>query len=371
MEEFVPRSDPAQTAGSDASWAVDPAHAEKIERTVAEYVETIASLAPGGQRYLRTVATIDRLGQREFTATAAVSGHMLERRLEVERGLLAARAPLARKLAELRKIVDELNPARMDAGRKRSRGAFGLGPPRDELDELAGYFERFARSQDRVEQILQTLAEGRLALERDNSLIGQEELALAAMMETLREHALFAARLDEALTARIEVIAASDPERADCLRSDFLHAIRRRRQEILTQLAVSMQGYASLRIVQETNKEMARAMGTATATTAAALRTAVMVAQAIAGQRRALEQIAVAGEAAGAMVDDADALLERQSAAIRNGVAGAGARLAMFQHEWDEVFAALDRVDAQKAQALRAVSSASMSDGSGVSEAEG
>ena len=362
MEDLAHRSDPAQPAGSDASWAVDPARAEKIDGTVAEYVETVASLDPGGQRYFRTIATIDRLGQREFTAIAAMSGHILERRLEVERGLLAARAPLARKLAELRKIVDELNPARMEAGRKRSHGAFGLGPSGDELDELAGYFERFARSQGGIEAILQTLAEGHLALERDNALLGQEELALAAMMETLREHALFAARLDEALTDRIEVVATTDPERADCLRSDFLYAIRRRRQEILTQLAVAMQGYASLQIVKETNKEMARAMGTATATTAAALRTAVMVAQAVASQRMALERIAAANTAAGAMADDANALLERQSAALRDGEAGAGARVAMLQHAWDEVFTALDRVDAQKAQALRTISSAGTPD---------
>ena len=369
MEDLAHRSDPAQPVGSDASWAVDPARAEKIERTVAEYVETVASLDPGDQRYRRTVATIDRLGQREFTATTAMSGHMLERRLEATSSLLAAKAPLARKLAELRKIVDELNPARMDVARKRSRAAFGLGPQRDELAELSGYFERFARSQGRVEAILETLAEGRLALERDNALIGQEELALAAVMETLREHALFAARLDEALTARIEVIAATDPERADCLRSDFLHAIRRRRQEILTQLAVAMQGYASLQIVEETNKEMARSMGTATATTAAALRTAVMVAQAVASQWSALEQIEAASAAAGAMADDANALLERQSAAIRDGVAGAGARVAMLQHAWDEVFAALDRVDAQKAQAQRTISSADRSDRSAGSAA--
>jgi hypothetical protein len=40
----------------------------------------------------------------------------------------------------------------------------------------------------------------------------------------------------------------------------------------------------------------------------------------------------------------------------------AGARVAMLQHAWDEVFAALDRVDAQKAQALRTISSASTTD---------
>jgi uncharacterized protein YaaN involved in tellurite resistance len=358
MEDHAHRSDPAQPAGSDASWAIDPAQAERVERTVAEYVETAASLDPGGQRFLRTVATIDRLGQREFTAAAAMSARTLERRLDVERGLLTAKAPLAHQLSELRKLVDELNPARIGLGRKRSRGPFGLGAQRDELNELADYFERFTRSQDRVEAILQTLAEGRFALERDSALLGQEQVSLAAVMETLRENAYLTGRLDVALAARIDVIARADPERADCLRSDLLYAIRRRRQEILTQLAVAMQGYASLQILDETNEEMARAIATATTTTAAALRTAVMVAHAVAGQRMALEQMEAAAAASGAMADDAKALLERQSAAVRSVMADAGSRVALLQHAWDDIFGALDRVDVQKEEALRTITSA-------------
>jgi uncharacterized protein YaaN involved in tellurite resistance len=358
MSETGNPSDPAQPAGSDESWAVDPAQAQKVERTVAEYVEAVASLDPGGRKFLRTVATIDRLGQREFSAAAAMSTRMLERRLDTARGLLAARAPLAHQLAELRKIVDELNPARLEDGHRRSRGPFGLGSPRDEMDELADYFERFARSQERIEAILQTLGEGRLALERDNALLGQERVSLATVMESLREHAYLTGRLDEALTAHVDVVARTDPERADYLRADLLHAIRRRRQEILTQLAVTTQGYASLRIVEESNEGMVRALATATTTTAAALRTAVMVAQAVAGQRMAAQQMEAAGAAAGDMAEDASALLERQSAAVKDGLDRAGARVAMLRHAWDEVFSALDRVDAEKEQALRAISSA-------------
>ena len=228
----------------------------------------------------------------------------------------------------------------------------------DELDELAGYFEHFARSHDRVEANLQALSEAHLALERDSALLAQEQVSLATVMETLREHAYLAARLDEALTARIGMVAQTDRERADCLSADLLSAIRRRRQEILTQLAVAMQGYASLQIVEESNRGMIRAIATATTTTAAALRTAVMAAQAVAGQRMALEQMEAANQAAGAMVDDANSALERRAAAVRDGVAGAGARVASLRHAWDEVFAALDRVDAQKDQALRTISSA-------------
>ena len=87
---------------------------------------------------------------------------MLERRLDTARGC-RGQGSLAHQLAELRKIVDELSPARLGDGHRRSRGPFGLGSPRDKMDELADYFERFARSQERIEAILQTLGEGRLA----------------------------------------------------------------------------------------------------------------------------------------------------------------------------------------------------------------
>lgn len=230
------------------------------------------------------------------------------------------------------------------------------------MDELADYFERFAHSQERVEAILQTLAEGRLALERDNAVLGQEQVSLAAVMESLREHAYLTGRLDEALTAQIDVVARTDPERADCLRADLLHAIRRRRQEILTQLAVTTQGYASLRIVEESNEGIVRALATATTTTATALRTAVIVAQAVAGQRMGRQQIEAADAAAEDMTEDAGALLERQSAAVRDELERANARVAMLRRAWDEVFAALDRVDAEKERALRAISSAAGSE---------
>ena len=104
----IGNSDPAPPAGSDAFPGIDAAAVEQVERIVAEYVETVASLDPLSQRYLRTVASIDRLGQREFTATAAMSGRTLERRFEVERNKLAAKAPLARQLAEFGGALNHL-----------------------------------------------------------------------------------------------------------------------------------------------------------------------------------------------------------------------------------------------------------------------
>ena len=346
MSETGNPSDPAQPAGSDAFGGVDPAEAARLDRTAAEYAETLASLEPGRQKYVRAVAAIDRLGQREFTAAAAMSGRMLERRLDAQRELLAAKAPLAERLAELRHVVDELNPARIELAARKGRGFLGLGARRGGLEELGRYFDHFSRSQGHVEEILQALAEGRLELERDDSLLGDEQVSLATVMATLREHAYLVGRLDRELTTRIDVVALADPERAECMRTDLLYAIRRRRQEVLTQLAVAAQGYASLEIVRDGNEGLARAIATATTTTAAALRTAVMVAQSVAGRLMAQEQREATREATSAMADHSAAL---------EAAPGPAGRLAVLREAWSEVYEALGRVDAQKAEVLRAL----------------
>jgi hypothetical protein len=47
-----------------------------------------------------------------------------------------------------------------------------------------------------------------------------------------------------------------------------------------------------------------------------------------------------------------------QAAALEAGVSGPGGRVAMLREAWAEVYAALDRVDAQKAQVIRTISEA-------------
>ena len=91
-------------------------------------------------------------------------------------------------------------------------------------------------------------------------------------------------------------------------------------------------------------------MASAVFTTSAAIRTAVMTAQAAASQRIALGHVRAANLAASAMADHA-AALEAQTS-------GPGGRVALLKQAWSDVYAALDRVEAQKAQALRTIADA-------------
>ena len=340
--ETTSRADSVHDGTPAADFEMEPGAVERIERLASGYVRSICALDPQDAEYQRTVAAVQRLGEREFVATAAMSGRLLDRRFHAMSGLLTAKAPMARRLADLRRAVTNLDPSRMKLGGGHSE--------HQEIEELNRYFERFWREQGRIEETLAELTEGRMRLEQDNAAIEQEETSLATEMESLRQYAFLAGRLDDLLAEAIDAFAAAAQERADALRADVLYAVRRRRQEILTELAVVTQGYAALRIVERNNADVIRAIAGATTTTAAALRTAVMVAQAAASQRATLEEIEMANEAAATMAD--------RAAEMEARLPDAAERVALLRQAWAEVSAALDRVDARKAEAFRTISSA-------------
>ena len=332
-------SDPSASSPAGPDGDAD----EAIDRLALGFVDDILDAEPGSSDLARIVLSLERLGDREFLATAAMSGRLLDRRFRaMNAALLGSRAPMARQLADLRKVAAQIDPGRLKLGGKRSAD--------DEIRELDRYFERFSDAQPRLQGILDQLNEGRFRLEQDNSAIAHEESSLAAQVETLRRYARLAARIDDGLASRLDVVAVTDRARADSLRMDVLTVVRRRRQEVLTQEAIALQGLSALHIVSDNNAEVIRAVASAVFTTSAAIRTAVMTAQAAASQRIALGHVRAANLAASAMADHA-AALEAQTS-------GPGGRVALLKQAWSDVYAALDRVEAQKAQALRTIADA-------------
>jgi hypothetical protein len=316
---------------------------EAIERLATAQVGDLLALETGSAEMGRMVDAIERLGDREFIATAAMSGRLLDRRFRIlDSTLLGSRAPMARQLAALRKLAGQIDPARLKLG--------AGGSPDDEIRELDRYFDRFGDAQPRLQEVLDQLNEGRFRLEQDNATIANEESSLASEVETLRRYAFLAERIDHHLAERIEEMESVDPERARRLEIDLLTVIRRRRQEILTQQAITTQGLAALRIVQDNNAEVIRAVASAVTTTMAAMRTAVMTAQAAASQRIALGHLHAAQLAATSMAE--------QAAALEAETAGPGGAVAALKLAWSDVQAALDRVDARKAQAVRTIAEA-------------
>jgi uncharacterized protein YaaN involved in tellurite resistance len=328
---------------------IDPAAAARIDRLVATFVADLESLDVHSGEYHRLVAEVCQLGEREIVATAAMSGRLLSRPTDAMRAVLSGKAPIARRLTQLRRALEDLDPSKYDLARGGSRSFLGVIPMGDRLDD---YFERYAGAQARIQGIVLALTSAREALIRDNSVIGQEQRSLWMEMETLRQYAYMAERLDAALELRIATLERPDPGGARVLREDILFPVRQRRQDLLTQLAVAMQGHAALRIVEQNNLAVIRSIQGATTTTVAALRTAAMVAQALGNQRQLVEQIARATEEASGMLDDTTRMLRDRAGDVELRAAAGGADVATLETAWKEVFTVLDQIDVYKRAAL-------------------
>jgi len=93
------------------------------------------------------------------------------------------------------------------------------------------------------------------------------------------------------MTEQVAALEASDPKRAKTMQEDVLFYVRQKHQDLLTQLAVSIQAYLAIDVIIKNNIELIKGVQRATTTTISALRTAVIVAQALADQKLVLDQI--------------------------------------------------------------------------------
>ncbi|HEX7495938.1 toxic anion resistance protein [Bradyrhizobium sp.] len=338
---------PPEEAETGITVAVDVA--TRIDALVAAFIDSVTSLDAHGEEYRRRIVDVNSIGEREVIATSEMSNRLLDRPVRAMTGILEGKAPIARNLVELRHTVEDLNPARYDLAQMTPRKLLGVIPLGD---RLRSYFDRYTKAQSHIQAIIRALTDSRNNLQADNAAIAQEERALWTEMETLRQYAYMARTLDQALERRIDILAASDPARGRTLREDVLFPVRHRLQDILTQLAVAAQGYAALRVVQQNNQEVVRAIQTATTTTTAALRTAVMVAQALTDQRLVVEQLKAVSEVTSSMIESTSELLKTQTADVTAQTTGTGVDLAALQRAWDNVFATLDQIDSYKSTAL-------------------
>ena len=332
------------------SGAIAAGMSERIDALVTDIVRSITMLDPGSAEYGRRIGEISSLGQREFVATAQLSSRLLDRPLRTMSGVLDGSSPIAQDLLELRRIVEDLDPARNDLARIRGRRFLGLFRRRD---RLRSYFDRYANAQGRIQAIIRALAEGRANLAADSAALAQDQRVLATEIETLRQYAYMAQALDGVIARRIDELGAAEPERARSLRDDVLFAVRQRHRDILTQLAVASQGSAALLIIQGNNQQLIRAIETVTTTTLAALRTAVLVARSMTDQRLVTDQVRAATDSAERVVATASALVITERAGIE--AQAGGADMGSLQEAWHSVSSTLNEMDLEKSRALQAM----------------
>ena len=219
-------------------------------------------------------------------------------------------------------------------------------------NRLRGYFDSYQSAQTHISEILRRLANGKTELLKDNADIDVERQNLWAAMGRLEQMVHVAKTLDERLEAKAAELDATDPEKAKAVRESALFYVRQRNQDILTQLAVSVQGYLALDLVKKNNVELIKGVDRASTTTVGALRTAVTVAQAMNNQRLVLDQITALNTTTANIIDGTGRMLKDNTARIHEQAAASTIPMETLQRAFQNIYDTMDAVDTFKLKAL-------------------
>ncbi len=328
---------------------IDPVKLGELQARAATFATELSALDPRSPEFAAKVGTVTSMGDADLRASAAVSSRMLERPAAAARKNGGdAQSRLAATLVDLRGTIAELDPNRADLhGPKRVLKFLPGG------DKIERYFAKYQSAQTHLNVIIHALDSGQAELRKDNAAIETEKVNMWATMGKLSEYNELAKALDSAVTAKVaELQSADKATHAQALTADALFAVRQRRQDIITQLAVSVQGYMALELVRKNNLELIKGVDRAQTTTVAALRTAVIVAQALDRQRLVLDQITALNSTTADLIQSTSEQLKTQGANINQQAASSTIDVARLQAAFDNVFQTMDAIDTFRAQAV-------------------
>ncbi|WP_019010047.1 toxic anion resistance protein [Deinococcus aquatilis] len=343
----VPASVP-QVGANDAPDMV-PLSAEdraRLDTLARAFVEDVLSAGTHSDTFKRKLDAVHELGAQEQRAAAQVSSRMMERPLRASKaGALAEGSDILRGLTDLRRTVEDLDPSRTPT----VRGFLGKLPGGRKAQNA---MDRYQSAQSHLNAILEALYRSQDELRRDNASIETEKVHLWETMQKLRQYAHVGKSVDDALTARLTTLEAADPDKARIVREELLFAVRQRVTDLLTQLAVGIQGYLALDLVRRNNMELIKGVDRASTTTVSALRTAIMVAQALGTQQAVLGQVTALNDTTGRMIGSTAALLKQQSTEIQKQAGSATVDPQIIQAAFRDVYGALDAISTYRTQAL-------------------
>lgn len=323
---------------------IDSTVKSELETKVDSYIADLVSVDANSPDFGNKINQLNALGQREISALSSQSNRFLDRPTKQMDG----EGGVGNSLIELRHTIEGLDPSRGGL-LTEPRKLFGFIPFGN---KLKAYFDKYQSAQTHINGILVSLARGKDELLQDNVAIDGERRKMWEMMGKLEQVIHISKTLDSRLEERAAELDSSDPTKARAIREAALFYVRQRTTDLLTQMAVTVQGYLALDLIKKNNIELIKGVDRASTTTIAALRTAVTVAQALASQKLVLDQITALNTTTSNMIASTSELLKSNTARIHEQATSATIHVETLQKAFANIYATMDAVDEFKLKAL-------------------
>ena len=333
---------------ADQMVKLDLTKVPELDAKVNDFVRYVLQTPVNTAVFDEKVNAIHQLGSAEIRASAQIANRMLDRPAKSMDKALFDNSPIAKSLTELRSVVEELDPSRQGS-LSSPRKFLGIIPMGKSVQD---YFRKYQSSQTHINAIIESLYHGKDELMKDNASIEQEKVNMWALMQSLRQYIYVGKKIDERLGQKIGELEATDPEKARVVKEELLFYVRQKNMDFLTQLAVNIQGYLALDMIRKNNLELIKGVDRATTTTIAALRTAVMVSQALSSQKLVLDQINALNSTTSSLIESTSVMLKRQTAQVHEQASGSSVDLEKLQKSFNHIYETMQAIDAFKLKAL-------------------
>lgn len=316
----------------------------KLEQKVDSFIDDLIAQDQNSPEFGKKVDQITNMGRKEIAEAAGQSNRFLDRPIRS----MDESSGIGSDLAELRRTVEDLDPGKRGnlTTKKKIFGIIPFG------NKMRNYFDGYKSAQGHIASILDRLRSGKDELLMDNAAIDVERKNLWAAMGRLEQMIHVSKVMDERLEDKAAELDATDPAKAKAIRESALFYVRQRTQDLLTQMAVTVQGYLALDLVKRNNVELVKGVDRASTTTVGALRTGVTVAQALTNQKLVLDQISALNTTTAGVIDSTSEMLKNQTGQIHEQAASATIPLETLQRAFQNVYDTMDNIDTFKLKAL-------------------
>ena len=289
------------------------------------------------------------LANDEIRAAASISNRLLDKPVRaMNSGVFDEGSAISKSLLDLRVKIEELDPVKQ-GNLLEPRKLLGFIPWGNKVQD---YFRQYQSAQTHLNAIIESLYHGQDELRKDNAAVEEEKANAWRIMERLEQYVYVGKKIDANVESRLAEIEATNPEKARVIKEELLFYIRQKVQDLLTQLAVTIQGYLAMDMIRKNNLELIKGVDRATTTTVSALRTAVIVAQALANQKLVLDQIGALNATTGNMIESTSAMLKQQAGQVHEQASSSAVSLDKLKTAFRNIYETMDMVSNYKVQAL-------------------
>lgn len=321
----------------------------RLDTQVQRFVDDVLNAGLHQDTFKSALNTIHSLGAREMRDAAAISNRLLSKPARIlNQGAFADSGFIGNAIQQLQQLVEELDPGKY-GNLNRVRKLFGLIPMGNRLN---WYFAKYQSSQAQINHIVEALYRCQDEIKKDNAGINQEKSNLWGAVQRLHQCSYIGKRIDTLLSETLPQINSKDSERARVIEQDILFPLRQAQTDVLTQQAVSLQGYQAMEHVLRNNRELDKGISRATTTTISALRTAIMVAGSLTNQEHILGQVTALNRSVASSITAASRGIKHQAGRVQQMSDESNTEIDRLQQAFNHVHEAISSVADFKQKAL-------------------